>query len=381
MPEKDSKQTLSVITADVGGFIGHVSSHPEILDTAKERLFNAREKGVITDFHVLRCGDDIALALIHENGPASGSVSGLVWNTLNACTDAASRMKLYRHEGFPAAGDKDSAAKTDGDKGAKGPTVVEMEFTERRSEPVIVFMANKSAYGSWNLPLYKIYADPFNTAGLIMNPRMAEGFTFTVLDVKDGTEITLSTPADAYLLLSIIGITSRYVVTSVHGNRKQEITAAVAAQKLAAPGETGAFTASRDNPVLILRCQADFPAVGEALEPFSLPHLVRGWMRAAHNGPLMPVPFYEANPSRFDGPARLIGAGFQISNGRFIGPHDMFDDPSFDEARRLANRITDYMRRHGPFEPHRMPATELEQAGISALFDKVKDRITDKLSR
>lgn len=365
MPEKDQKQTLCVVTADVGGFIGHVSSHPEILDTAKERLFNAREKGVITDFHVLRCGDDIGLVLIHEDGPGSAGVCGLLWNTLNACVAAARDLKLHKpSEDFPG-----PPAKADG---AKGPTITEMEFAERQSEPVVIFMANKASSGAWNLPLYKIFADPFNTAGLIMNPRMAEGFSFRVLDVKEGTELTLSTPADTYTLLALIGITSRYVITSVHAGHGREQTAAVAAKRLAAPDSAQDGPASRDNPALIIRCQADFPAVGEALEPFSLPHLVRGWMRAAHNGPLMPVPFYEANPSRFDGPARLIGAGFQLSNGRLVGPHDMFDDPSFDESRRLANQITDYMRRHGPFEPHRIPANEMEHTEISAVLDKVK---------
>jgi fructose 1,6-bisphosphate aldolase/phosphatase len=88
----------------------------------------------------------------------------------------------------------------------------------------------------------------------------------------------------------------------------------------------------------------------------------------------MPVPFYEANPSRFDGPPRVIAAGFQISNGMLIGPRDMFDDPSFDEARRKANEIADYMRRHGPFEPHRLGLEVMEYTTMPKLMKKLEER-------
>ncbi|HBG22447.1 MAG TPA: fructose 1,6-bisphosphatase, partial [Peptococcaceae bacterium] len=49
-----------------------------------------------------------------------------------------------------------------------------------------------------------------------------------------------------------------------------------------------------------VRCQSGYPAVGEALEPFTYPHLVAGWMRGSHNGPLMPVNMENARPTRFD---------------------------------------------------------------------------------
>ena len=113
------------------------------------------------------------------------------------------------------------------------------------------------------------------------------------------------------------------------------------------------------DPALIVRAQGSFPAVGELLEPFSNPFLVEGWMRGSHHGPMMPCAFEDANPSRFDGPPRVIAAGFQLANGKLVGPRDMFDDPSFDAARQKANVIADYMRSHGPFEPHRLPLEEI----------------------
>lgn len=369
MPEKTPNLTLTVIAADVGGFIGHISSHPDVLDTAKERLYNAKEKGVITDFHVLRCGDDLGLVITHTRGCGDKTIHEMSWNTLDACTETAVELKLHK------AGEDMARGGREGKEGrmreAAGPSVAEMEFIERPSEPVAVFMANKTTLGAWNLPVFKMFADPFNTAGLVQDPLMFDGFTFKMLDVAGGVEFAVTAPADLYTLTALAGMTSRYLITSVARNADSEIAAVISARNL---DSNGSSSISRDNPAAIIRCQTGFPAVGETLESFSIPHLVGGWMRESHIGPLMPVPFYEANPSRFDGPPRLIGAGFQISHGRLIGPHDLFDDPSFDETRRLANQICEYMRRHGPFEPHRVAGTKTESEAISRILERLKEK-------
>jgi len=41
--------------------------------------------------------------------------------------------------------------------------------------------------------------------------------------------------------------------------------------------------------VAIIRTQKEFPGGGEVLSPYSIGHLVAGFMRGSHNGPLMPV--------------------------------------------------------------------------------------------
>jgi len=91
----------------------------------------------------------------------------------------------------------------------------------------------------------------------------------------------------------------------------------------------------------------------------------------------MPVAVKDANPSRFDGPPRVTSAGFQLSDGKLVGPRDMFDDPSFDNARRQANDIADYMRRHGPFEPHRLPLEEMEYTTMPQVARKLEKRFVD----
>ena len=97
-------------------------------------------------------------------------------------------------------------------------------------------------------------------------------------------------------------------------------------------------------------------------------------MRGSHHGPLMPCAQRDANPSRFDGPPRVICAGFQLAEGKLVGPRDMFDDPSFDEARREANVVGNYLRRHGPFEPHRLPLEEMEYTTMGGIMKRLEGR-------
>jgi fructose 1,6-bisphosphate aldolase/phosphatase len=52
----------------------------------------------------------------------------------------------------------------------------------------------------------------------------------------------------------------------------------------------------------------------------------------------------------------------------------MFDDPGFDEARRMCNMLADQMRQHGPFEPHRLPMEEMEYTTLPEVMEKLQDR-------
>lgn len=49
------KITLTVIKADVGGFVGHCGVHPELLDTARGILAGSP---LLIDFCVTHVGDD-----------------------------------------------------------------------------------------------------------------------------------------------------------------------------------------------------------------------------------------------------------------------------------------------------------------------------------
>jgi fructose 1,6-bisphosphate aldolase/phosphatase len=333
--------TISVIKADVGGFVGHTNVHPALLDTAKEYLHFAKEKSRIKDYHVMRCGDGLELILTHFSGEEDEGIHSLAWDVINMCARQARELKLT------GAGEDLLAPDFTGTLRGLGPVYAELEFGERESEPIIILMADKAASGSWNLPLYKIFSDPFNTASLLTDERMSEGFTFDLCssegegDVAAGS--SYKTPHESYALLAKIGQSSRHAVSRVLRSLDNEPAAAASVFSGVSVGE---------DSVAIIRCEDGLPSVVEALEVFSFPYLTRSSAEGSHTGPLMPVPFYEATPLRFNGPPRVIAAGFQISNGRLIGGHDMFDDPGFDEARRMATELSGYMRRHGPFEPH-----------------------------
>jgi fructose 1,6-bisphosphate aldolase/phosphatase len=91
----------------------------------------------------------------------------------------------------------------------------------------------------------------------------------------------------------------------------------------------------------------------------------------------MPVSVAQSNPTRFDGPPRIIAAGFQLSAGMLVGPNDLFDDLAFDNARKQANDIADILRRMGPFEPHRLPLEEMEYTTLPHVMKKLKGRLVD----
>ncbi len=357
--------TLSVIKADVGGFPGHRGIHPALLERANEVLAEAKKSGSIIDFHVTRVGDDLELIMTHNRGTDNPDIHRLAWETFKQCTAVAKELKLY------GAGQDLLSDAFSGNVRGMGPGVAEMEFEERKSEPVIVFMADKTSAGAWNLPLFRMFADPFNTAGLVISPNMQKGFRFEVHDVKGHKKVVLDCPEEMYLLLALIGSPSHYMVKRVYSRATGEICASSSTEKLALIA--GKYV-GKDDPVCIVRCQLDFPSVGEAMEAFAFPAIVEGWMRGSHQGPLMPCRIADANPSRFDGPPRVVAAGFQLSEGRLIGPADMFDDPIFDESRRMASVVTDYLRRHGPFEPHRLPEAEMEYTTMPQVLERLADR-------
>ncbi len=359
------KITVSIIKADVGSLAGHHIVHRKQIETAKENLKLAMETGLVIDYYVFNCGDDLELLITHNKGEDNPEIHELAWKTFKMVTENVSKpMKLY------AAGQDLLSDAFSGNVRGLGPGVAELEFEERPSEPIIVFAADKTEPGAFNLPLFRVFADPFNTAGLVIDPRLHKGFSFTVFDVIEGLKVTLNCPEEMYDLLALLGTTGRYVIQKVYS---REGLAAASCSTTRLSLIAGRYV-GKDDPVCIVRTQSGLPAVGEVLEAFAFPHLVAGWMRGSHYGPLMPVSLEDAKCTRFDGPPRLVALGFQLNNGRLIGPADLFDDPAFDYTRARAMEIADYMRRHGPFMPARLGPDEMEYTTLPQVLEKLKDR-------
>ncbi len=366
------KITISHIKADIGSLPGHSTVDDKVM-AAIEKYIKENYKGKISDYKMSHVGDDAQITMIHTGGINNKEVHELAWNAFKAGTEVAKEIGLY------GAGQdllKDSFS---GNLKGMGPGVAEMEINERPSEPFIVYMMDKTEPGAFNLPIYKMFADPFNTPGLVIDGGMHDGFRFEVWDVIDHKNIMFDSPSEIYDMLALIGSKSRYVIKRVYTrseNKKlpDENVAVISTDKLSMIA--GKYV-GKDDPAAVVRIQSGLPAAGESLEAFSFPYLVSGWMRGSFNGPLMPVSMKDSKMTRFDGPPRVVALGFVEKNGRLEGPVDMFDDPAFDYARRIAVEMTDHIRRMGPFEPHRLPDQDMEYTTLPAVIEKLKGRFKD----
>lgn len=356
--------TLSIIKADTGGFVGHSAVHPDMLDEARRRVEAQRGK-ILIDGQVSYCGDDISLIMTHKHGIDAEKVHAFAWDVFLATTEIAKKLGLY------GAGQDLLSDAFSGNLRGMGPGYSEMEFEERPSEPVLCFLADKTEPGAWNMPVYKMFADPFTTAGLIIDPKMHDGFIFEVHDLFEDRRILFDCPSEVYDMLLFIGAPARYVIKRVFSKSLGEVAAVTSTQRLSLIA--GRYV-GKDDPVMMVRAQSGLPAVGEILEPFSFPHTVAGAMRGSHHAPLLPVSLAQAHPTRFDGPPRVVSLGYQIKDGRLIGPRDMFDDISFDYTRQKAGEIMEYLRRHGPFEPHRLSLDEMEYTTMPQVAEKLAKR-------
>src|SRR5690606_37224603 len=164
-------------------------------------------------------------------------------------------------------------------------------------------------------------------------------FAFEVHDLKNHKKIMFATPEELYDLLVFIGSPAHYAVKRVVNRQTGEVAAVSSTDNLSLIA--GRYV-GKDDPTAIVRCQGAFPAVGEVLEPFTTPYIVEGFMRGSHYGPWMRTSVEEAHPARFDGPPRIVALGFQLADGKLVGPRDMFDGPSFDNARQRANDVADF---------------------------------------
>jgi fructose 1,6-bisphosphate aldolase/phosphatase len=358
--------TISAIKADIGGYVGHCAVHPDLLAEAAHRVRDAVAEGLLVDGSVNSCGDDVNLVMTHRHGVDAEHVHHFAWDTFVAMTDVAKRLHLY------GAGQDLLADAFSGNVRGAGPGVAEMEFMERASEPFIVFAADKTSPGAWNYPLYKIFCDPFNTAGLIIDKNMHAGFTFEVHDLIERRRAYFHCPEDLYDLLVYIDTTGRFVIKHVF--RRDNLDEPVASTSTSRLSLIAGRYVGKDDPIMVVRCQSGLPAVGEVLEPFANPHFVSGWMRGSHNGPLMPCALSQSTPARFDGPPRVVGMGFQLADGRLIGPRDLLCDVSFDRARAQALEMADYIRRMGPFEPGRLPMEDMEYTTMPQVAERMHER-------
>lgn len=366
------KTTISVIKCDVGSLTGHHIVPSPLLNIATQCLEDAKRSGLINSHYVFHAGDDLELLMVHTKGENHPEIHKLAWDTFQKASKKASELKLY------GAGQDLLKTSFSGNIKGMGPGVAEMEIEERGSDPIVIFAADKTSTGAFNYPLFRIFADPMNTAGLVIDPSMAGGFKFEVLDVIENKKAVLKCPEEMYELLALIGTVGRYMVSHVWRAKDDLICAATSTSVLSLIA--GRYV-GKDDPVAILRAQHGLPAVGEILVPFLHSYLVEGWMRGSHWGPIMPVGLKHSQCTVFDGPPRILALGFQVVNGKIACDEndkpmisDLFDDPAFDLARREALELAVALRRMGEFEPARLSEEAMEYTTKAQVLEKLRDR-------
>jgi fructose 1,6-bisphosphate aldolase/phosphatase len=360
------KTTLSVIKADIGSIGGHTapSTHLEHSVLAYIRDHGAQ---LIDDFYISHTGDDIAILMAHRNGVSSEPVHKLAWDAFRHGSAVA------REDGLYAAGQDLLVDAFSGNVKGMGPAVAEMEFEQRTKEPFLFFAADKTDPGAFNLPLYLTFADPMNTPGLLLSPQMAKGFRFVVMDVSHTTGdrvIELNAPEQLYELATLLRDPERYVIESVWSRASGEQAVAVATSRL--HNIAGKYT-GKDDPVMLVRVQMNFPATGEVLAPYAIGHFVAGGMRGSHHMPLMPVP-HNTPTSYFDGPPLVSCAAFCVQNWHLTEPVDPFAHSFWNTVRDNVARKAIEMRRQGFVGAAMVPMTELEYTGIVEKLSELDKR-------
>jgi len=359
------KTTLSVIKADIGSIGGHVMPSQSVLARVSEIVRTG--KHFVQDHYISFTGDDIAIVMVHNRGIGNADIHKLAWDAFVAGTSIAKESGLY------GAGQdllKDSFT---GNVKGMGPAVAEMEIEERPNEPFLFFAADKTDPGAYNLPLYMAFADVMNTPGLILSPKIMKGFRWVIMDVgytEGDRVIELNTPEEIYQLAALLRDPERYVVESIWSRASGEQAAVVSTSRL--HNIAGKYV-GKDDPVMLVRSQMNFPATGEILAPFAIGHFVGGGMRGSHNMPLMPVPINTAT-SYFDGPPLVSCAAFCVHSGQLSEHADAFAHPFWDEVRnRVAAKAVD-IRRQGFIGPAMLPMAELEYTGVMDTLNELEKR-------
>jgi len=360
------KITLSIIKADIGSIGGHIKPSQKLLETV-ENFIKEKGRGLIIDSYVGHTGDDIAILTTHKKGIGDAKIHKLCFDAFLAGTEVAKSQGLY------GAGQDLLVTAFSGNIKGMGPQVAEMEIEERPAEPFLMFMADKTEPGAFNLPLYLSFADPMHCAGLILAPTLKKGFKWVIMDVnytKADRIIELVTPEESYDIAALLRDTGRFIVESIFSRATGERIVVASTTRL--HNIAGKYV-GKDDPVMLVRTQKDFPATGEILSPYTIGHYVAGFMRGSHNGPLMPVK-RNSPISFFDGPPIVSCLAFSMKNGKLTEPCDCFDQPYWNCVRMKVSQKAEEIRKQGFSGPAMLPMTELEYTGVMETLKELEKR-------
>jgi fructose 1,6-bisphosphate aldolase/phosphatase len=362
------KVTLSVIKADVGSIGGHTKPSDKMMHVVREMIQAAcsGSRRLLLDGMATHTGDDIALIMSHEHGVGARAVHSFAWNCFLEAT------RIAREQGLYGAGQDLLVDAPSGNIRGAGPAVAEIEFErdpaskDRPAEAFLVFAADKCSPGAYNYPLYAAFCDPMHDGGLLLNPRMHKGFTFTIIDMdsKDADRlIRLDVPERVWDVAALLQNPDRFAVEAIHSRyRPEEQIVSVSATRL--HNIAGRYT-GKDDPVAIVRTQGIFPAPEEIVEPFLLGHYVTGDARGSHVMPLMPVAINTPVTGPYCLPIVSCLAFSMDAEGRFSHEYvDVFGQSVWEATRLKIQAKAEEWRRGGFIGPPMASHAELAYTGI-----------------
>jgi fructose 1,6-bisphosphate aldolase/phosphatase len=360
--------TLSVIKADVGSIGGHTKPSEKMMAKASELLLKAKETGLLVDGMAKYTGDDICLIMSHEWGIGAPHVHKFCWDIFKLATAIADNQGCY------GAGQDLLVTAPSGNIRGAGPGVAEIDLVrdreskERPVESFFVFAADKCGPGAYNLPLYQIFCDPMHSSGLLLSPKIRQGFTFTIIDMdhkspEEDRIIKLDVPEQIWDVAALLRDPDRYAVEAIYSRYKPD-EQIVSASATRLHNIAGKYT-GKDDPVVIVRSQGIFPASEECTEPFALGHYVTGGARGSHVLPLMPVPINTPLVGFYNIPIVSCLAFSMDVNGRFTEEYvDIFSNIVWDEVRYRVQEKAAQWRRQGFFGAAMAAHQELSYTGI-----------------
>lgn len=372
--------TISVIKADVGSIGGHTKPSEAMLDVVCNRVYSAINQGMLIDGTVTHTGDDIAIIMSHEHGKGAELVHQFAWQCFLDATQTA------REDGMYAAGQDLLVDAPSGNIRGAGPAVAEIEFTllpgYRPAEAFMVFAADKCGPGAYNMPFYLTFCDPMHNGGLLLSPKLHQGFTMGIMDMDHQSTgydrlIHLDVPERVWDVAALLRDTDRFAIEHIYSRAyPEEQIASISATRL--HNIAGKYT-GKDDPVALVRVQGIFPAPEEMVEAWMLGHFVTGDARGSHVMPIMPVAINTPVAGPYCLPIVSCLTFSMDKDGHFVREYvDVFADKSWDAARMRIQEKAYEWRRQGFFGPTMAARSELAYTGIVDTLNHLETEFIDR---
>lgn len=324
-------QTLTVAHTPIGGSAAGV---PEVSSAVHEAARAALADAALTDSSVFVADGGLTVAALHEAGEGDTDVHRVVWNALDAAMSAA------RAIGAPGLGEGLTVDAFSGSLRGTGLSLAELAMTERPLGPLVVLVGDGAAVGVFNLPLARLFADPFSTPGLVHGPGLRRGFNFEVHDLDEPRKRMFAAPAELHELLQTLADSARYLLQRV-------VTAeggVAAVTSSARRADVLGSAAREDAPIAIVRTGGDAPGLDALLRVLRTPQVT--WQGGGQLDAVIPRAF-----------------ALHVAGSRLLEGADLTAGSEFDDARRKARNVAGLLGAQGPFAPRQAGVDEGTSGG------------------